>query len=62
MTGLTIHIDDKTEARLRQIVEELHRDVHDLASSAVAEAALDYFRGRSALRDPADQTVRGSLQ
>lgn len=62
MTGLTIHIDDKTEARLRQIADELHRDVHDLASSAVAEAALDYFRGRSASRDPADLPARSTIQ
>ncbi|WP_311273513.1 MULTISPECIES: hypothetical protein [unclassified Rhizobium] len=34
MTGLTIHIDDETEARLRRIADELHRDVHDLASGA----------------------------
>jgi predicted transcriptional regulator len=44
MTALTIHIDEKTEARLRKASEEMARDVHDLAECAVSEAVLDYFR------------------
>ncbi|KAA3510127.1 ribbon-helix-helix protein, CopG family [Agrobacterium rosae] len=62
MTSLTLHIDDETEARLRQIAEELQRDVHDLATCAIAEAALDYFRGRPVARDPAHQTIGDTLQ
>jgi predicted transcriptional regulator len=51
MTALTIHIDEKTEARLRKASEEMARDVHDLAECAVSEAVLDYFRHRQ--DDPA---------
>ena len=54
MTALTIHIEDKTNARLRKASEELARDVHDLAECAVAEAVLDYFRHRR--DDPARDT------
>jgi predicted transcriptional regulator len=55
MTALTIHIDDKTEARLRKASEEMARDVHDLAECAVAEAVLDYFRHRR--DDPAREAT-----
>ncbi len=53
MTALTIHLDNATEQRLRAIADELRRDVHELAESAVAEAALDYFRSRPMDADPA---------
>lgn len=62
MTSLTIYIDEETEIRLRRIAEELHRDIHDLASCAVAEAALDYFRGSPAERDPAHHSARSTIQ
>lgn len=62
MTGLTLYIDYETEARLRQIAEELQRDVHDLASCAIAEAALDYFRGGPSTRDPAHHLARSAIQ
>lgn len=62
MTSLTIHIDDVTESRLRTIAAELQRDVHDLAECAVAEAVLDYFRGRPSEQDPAHRSARSNLQ
>lgn len=62
MTSLTVHIDDQTEARLRKIAEELQRDVHDLASCAIAEAALDYFRGAPVAQDPAYHPSRSTIQ
>lgn len=55
MATLTIHIDEATEARLRQIAEELgFRQIETLAENAVAEAALDYFRHQPS-RDPVRQ-------
>lgn len=53
MTAISIHIDEATELRLRAIADELQRDVHELAESAVAEAALDFFRARHLSADPA---------
>lgn len=62
MTSITIHLDDNTEARLRVICEELQRDVSELAECAVAEAALNFFRGRSIEQDPANRSTRSNLQ
>jgi len=52
MTSVTIHLDSGTEARLRQIADELDRSVEDLCESAVSETALNYFRHQPG-RDPA---------
>lgn len=58
MTTITIHLDQQTEARLRAISAELGRHVEELACSAVAEAALDYFRPKHrTVRDPASLTI-----
>lgn len=46
-----VHLDHKTEKRLRKIAEEKHRDIAELAETAIAEEALRYFRGRK--DDPA---------
>ncbi len=62
MTGILIHIDDVTERRLQQIARELRREVRELAESAVAEAALEFFRGRPTSEDPAHQPARSNLQ
>jgi predicted transcriptional regulator len=64
MTSLTIHVDEKTEARLRKASEEMSRDVHDLAECAVAEAVLDYFRHRSddPARDASPRSAGATLQ
>lgn len=58
MTALTIHIDEATERRLRAIAEELHRNVHELAESAVAEAALSYFRSSPISASPGRATLQ----
>ncbi|WP_156397702.1 hypothetical protein [Rhizobium sp. Root1204] len=48
---LTILATPETVMRLRVIAIELGRDVEELAETSVAEAALEYFRGRK--DDPA---------
>ncbi|MDI6837456.1 MAG: hypothetical protein QMD99_17325 [Rhizobiaceae bacterium] len=57
MATLTIHIDEATEARLRQIAEECgFREIQALAELAVADAARDYFAPKHrADRDPVRQ-------
>ena len=40
----TVHLDKDTELRLAKIAEETGRDPCDLMSTAVTEAALEYFR------------------
>lgn len=52
---LTIHLPDDTEARMEAIARELGRNICELAECAVAESALDYFRGRPTDQDPARQ-------
>ncbi|MBD9372084.1 hypothetical protein IB238_05500 [Rhizobium sp. ARZ01] len=51
MSHITITLDAATEARYRQIAEELDRRVEDLAELAVAEAAREFFARRQ--DDPA---------
>lgn len=51
MSHITIALDAATEARYRQIVDELDRRVEDLAELAVAEVAREYFARRQ--DDPA---------
>lgn len=48
----TIYISNETELRLAKIAEETGRDIAELASSAVDEAAMEYFRSRPS-DDPA---------
>ena len=48
---LTIVLVPAAQARLEKVAEETGRKIEDLASSAVEEAALDYFRRRK--DDPA---------
>lgn len=43
---MLISIDEATVKRLEAISKELSRPVDDLASNAVEEAALDFFRYR----------------
>lgn len=58
MTTVTIHLDKQTEARLRAISAELGRYIEDLATAAVAEAALDYFRPKHRTpRDPGTMQI-----
>ena len=51
--SITIHMPDETEKRMDAVARELGRDVNELAECAVAESALDYFRGRPQSADPA---------
>lgn len=46
-------IDEKAMARMRVISAETGRSIEDLATTAVEEAALNYFRHRS--DDPGDK-------
>ncbi len=62
MKHLDIHIDDATERRLQVIAHELRREVRELAECAVAEAALEFFRGRPIKEDPAHQPAGSNLQ
>ncbi|MFC3163097.1 hypothetical protein [Ciceribacter thiooxidans] len=57
MATLTIHIDEATEARLRQIAEERgFSELQALAEFAVAVAAREYFDTPSRIdRDPVRQ-------
>lgn len=48
---LNVNIDASTHKRLLQLSSELGRSMEDLAEAAIAEAALDAFRGR--MKDPA---------
>lgn len=48
---MNISIDTETRLRLQKLAFEMDRTVEDLAECAVAEAALDSFRGRT--DDPA---------
>lgn len=51
MTHITVILDAATEARIRQVAEELDRRVEDLAELAIAEAAAVFFAKRA--DDPA---------
>ena len=51
MTHITVILDAATEARIRQVAEELDRRVEDLAELAIAEAAAVFFAKRD--DDPA---------
>lgn len=53
MMLIQVYVDDDTEKRLRQIAKDAERSVEDFAECAVAEAALDIFRGQN--DDPAKQ-------
>ena len=48
---LTIVLVPAAQARLEKVAKETGRKIEDLASSAVEEVALDYFRHRK--DDPA---------
>ena len=49
---MQIYVTEETERRLFKLAAEMGRDVEDLASSAVEEAALEAFRNRP--DDPAN--------
>lgn len=53
---LSVHLDTATKERLDHVAAETGRTVAELAEAAIAEAALQYFRGRE---DPGDLNVAG---
>ena len=55
---MKIYVDDDTQKRLEAIAREPGRTVADLATAAVEEAALDYFRNRKVKDDPAHKEDR----
>lgn len=41
---IRVYLDDATERLMKQIAIELHRSIEELAGTAVAEAAIEYFK------------------
>lgn len=57
--SLRLYMDDATAKRMELLAQETGRELTDLASAAVAEAALNAFRGRT--DDPAGKPLATAL-
>ena len=53
---LAVYINKDTELRLQAIAAERGDDIEELASAAVEEEALAYFRDRDFVGDPTRQS------